>query len=298
MNAEKTHRKESLRPSRLCGLNQPCLLRCGSAAPCPSGVSCFLLLHRFRLSGLLRGLAIATLLALLPLRTQADSDPAHKAAGSETPQPWPGGIIPYDISRLSPAQQTNVLKAMQRWVDSGANITFVPRSGQAEYVNFTGDTSAGNNTSCVGFKKGVRTDINITAFWWRQGEWMPAHELGHALGFHHEHQRWDRDQFVTIHYENIKPGRAGDYDWIAKTNWIITSLPYDFRSIMHYRICWASKCEDQCKDGIGSSPCAVIEPVDKAFDAVIGQWTDNGLSPLDGEKARKVYGTRVSTPHR
>jgi hypothetical protein len=103
---------------------------------------------------------------------------------------------------------------------------------------------------------------------------------------------------VTIHYENIKPGRAGDYDWIAKTNWIITSLPYDFRSIMHYRICWASKCEDQCKDGIGSSPCAVIEPVDKAFDAVIGQWTDNGLSPLDGEKARKVYGTRVSTPHR
>ncbi|HWH68251.1 MAG TPA: M12 family metallopeptidase, partial [Candidatus Sulfotelmatobacter sp.] len=176
----------------------------------------------------------------------------------ETPQPWPGGVIPYDISKLTSAQQTNALKAMQRWMDTGANIRFIPRTGEVEYINFTGRTNAGNNTSCVGFKQGVRTDINITAFWWRQQEWMPAHELGHALGFFHEHQRWDRDQFVAIHYEHIKPGRAGDYDWIAKTNWIVTSLPYDFRSIMHYRICWASQCEDQCKDGIGSSPCAVI----------------------------------------
>ncbi|HWI57377.1 MAG TPA: M12 family metallopeptidase [Bacillota bacterium] len=213
----------------------------------------------------------------------------------ETPQPWPGGVIPYDISKLTSAQQTNALKAMQRWMDTGANIRFIPRTGEVEYINFTGRTNAGNNTSCVGFKQGVRTDINITAFWWRQQEWMPAHELGHALGFFHEHQRWDRDQFVAIHYEHIQPGRAGDYDWIAKTNWIVTSLPYDFRSIMHYRICWASQCEDQCKDGIGSSPCAVIEPRDKAFDTVMGQWSDNGISPLDGEKARQVYGTRAAT---
>ena len=240
------------------------------------------------------GSAIISLLALLPLWVLADSDPAHRQACLETPKPWPGGVIPYDISKLAPAQQTNALKAMQRWMDTGANIRFIRRTGEAEYINFTGVTNAGNNTSCVGFKKGVRTDINITAFWWRQQEWMPAHELGHVLGFFHEHQRWDRDQFVAIHYENIKPGREGDYDWIAKTNWILNSLPYDFHSIMHYRICWASKCEDQCKDGIGSSPCAVIEPVDKVFDAVIGKWTDNGISPLDGEKARQVYGTGAS----
>lgn len=251
-------------------------------------------MHRL-LCAFLDQLIAVSVLALLPLGVLADSDPAHKADYSEAPRPWPGGIIPYDISKLSPAQQTNALKAMQLWMNTGAKFRFIPRTAEAEYIDFTGNTSAGNNTSCVGFKKGVRADINITAFWWHQGEWMPAHELGHVLGFHHEHQRWDRDQFVTIHYENIKPGRSGDYDWIAKTNWIITSLPYDFRSIMHYRICWASKCEDQCKDGIGGSPCAVIEPVDKAFDAVIGQWTDNGISPLDAQKARLVYGTKTAT---
>ena len=244
---------------------------------------------------ILAGFAIALTLALLPWPVCADSDPAHVMANSEKPQPWPGGVVPYDISKLAPAQQANALRGMRRWMDTGANITFVPRSKQKAYVYFTGNTNAGNNTSHDGFKKGARADVNITAFWWRQEEWMPAHELGHVLGFAHEFQRWDRDQFVTIHYENIKPGRAPDYDWIPKTNWLVTSLPYDYQSIMHYRICWASKCEDLCKDGIGSSPCAVIEPVDKKYDGVIGQWGDNRISALDAERARLVYGTKASS---
>jgi hypothetical protein len=247
---------------------------------------------RMSLRSLSLGFGLVVMFALLRLPAFAQSDAAHMQANSEKPEPWPGGVIPYDISKLAPAQQTDALRAMKRWTDTGARIQFAPRKAEVEYVNFTGNTNAGNNTSLVGFKKGVRADINITAFWWRQGEWMPAHELGHVLGFFHEHERWDRDQCVTIHYENIKTGRAPDYDWIPKTNWIVSGLPYDYQSIMHYRICWTSKCESECKDGVGSSPCAVIEPVDKQYDGVIGQWTTNGISALDAERARLVYGAR------
>jgi hypothetical protein len=222
------------------------------------------------------------------------SDPAHVDLTSPRREPWPGGIIPYDISKLTKPQQALALRAMQDWMDTGAKIKFIPRTTQVEYVNFTGKTDAGNNTSNVGFVKGQRTDINITAFWWRDIEWMPAHELGHVLGFFHEHQRWDRDQYVTIHYENIKDGRADDYNWIPKTNWLVTTLPYDYKSIMHYRICWASKCEGECVDGVGNSPCAVISPVDTNYDGVIGQWTDNHLSALDAERVRLVYGTNLA----
>jgi hypothetical protein len=231
------------------------------------------------------------LLALATVHSiTAESDPAHMSAYSERPQPWPDGIIPFDISHLAEEQKALATKAMQRWMDTGARIAFVPRTSQTAYVNFSGRTDVGNNTSQTGFKAGVRTDINITAFWWRQGEWMPAHELGHALGFHHEHARWDRDGYVTIHYENIKPGRSGDYDWIPKTNWLVNTTAYDYYSIMHYRVCWTSSCESQCRDGNGESPCAVIDPVGTNYDRVIGQWSDNGISATDGEKARRAYG--------
>lgn len=232
------------------------------------------------------------LLVLLTLPTRAGSDPAHMATDVTKPLRWPGGFIPYDVSKLTADQQVIARRAMQRWEDTGANIHFIPRTNQVEYVNFTGQTNAGNNTSLTGYQKGERADINITAFWWRQGEWMPAHELGHVLGFHHEHQRWDRDQYLTVHYENIKSGREHDYDWIPQTNWIVSSTPYDYHSIMHYRICWASKCEDQCHDGVGTSPCAVLVPMDTNYDGVIGQWDSNGISKLDAEKVRLVYGAK------
>src|SRR5579883_1032208 len=91
---------------------------------------------------------LATWLAVLVMFSAgsllADSDIAHMDRHSEKPLPWPAGRIPYDISKLTPSQQTNALRAMQRWMDTGANLQFVPRTTELEYVNFTGNTSAGN----------------------------------------------------------------------------------------------------------------------------------------------------------
>lgn len=245
------------------------------------------LIYGFLALGVLAQTAVAQSL-------EQTSDPAHVDAKTEKPTPWPKGIIPYDVSKLNPAQATNATLAMRLWMETDANIRFVPHTTEREYIYFTGNTEAGNNTSFNGFRRGSRVEVNITAFWWRQGPWMPAHELGHALGFFHEHQRWDRDRYVTIHYEHIKPGREPDYDWVPKTNWIIVTPGYDYRSIMHYRTCWASKCESECQDGIGASPCAVIDPIGTEFDSIIGQWTDNKISAGDAEKVRLVYGVKGS----
>ncbi len=44
------------------------------------------------------------------------------------------------------------------------------------------------------------------------------HETYHFLGFFHEHERPDRDLFVTVHEQNIEPGRVFklnfELDWI------------------------------------------------------------------------------------
>ncbi|KAJ1360051.1 hypothetical protein KIN20_018931 [Parelaphostrongylus tenuis] len=35
------------------------------------------------------------------------------------------------------------------------------------------------------------------------------HEMLHIIGLYHEHNRYDRDKYIKVHYENVLPGRGG-----------------------------------------------------------------------------------------
>eukprot|EP00933_Yihiella_yeosuensis_P053618 TRINITY_DN51895_c0_g1_i1.p1 TRINITY_DN51895_c0_g1~~TRINITY_DN51895_c0_g1_i1.p1 ORF type:complete len:408 (+),score=59.17 TRINITY_DN51895_c0_g1_i1:107-1330(+) len=57
------------------------------------------------------------------------------------------------------------------------------------------------------------------------------HEMGHAIGLAHEHERYDRDKYINVHWENIKP----EFKFAFKKRFSAsTSDPYDYKSLMHY----------------------------------------------------------------
>uniref|UniRef100_A0A3B4AUC7 Metalloendopeptidase n=1 Tax=Periophthalmus magnuspinnatus TaxID=409849 RepID=A0A3B4AUC7_9GOBI len=58
------------------------------------------------------------------------------------------------------------------------------------------------------------------------------HELLHALGFHHEQSRSDRDRYITVNWDNIDTleNRENFY----KVNTVNLRTRYDYNSIMHY----------------------------------------------------------------
>lgn len=62
------------------------------------------------------------------------------------------------------------------------------------------------------------------------------HELMHVLGFAHEHQRPDRDSYVSINCENIIENVTQDFRKLKEGITNVFDQPYDFYSIMHYRI--------------------------------------------------------------
>jgi hypothetical protein len=58
------------------------------------------------------------------------------------------------------------------------------------------------------------------------------HEFLHALGFEHEQSRPDRDNFVTINYQNIQEGKEVNFAKENSSNNLGSG--YDFGSVMHY----------------------------------------------------------------
>ena len=73
----------------------------------------------------------------------------------------------------------------------------------------------------------VRT---IILFYFQKGTVM--HELAHAQGIIHEQSRMDRDNYVTIKFENIISDKEYNFEKHADTK--TDGFPYDYQSMMHY----------------------------------------------------------------
>ena len=63
---------------------------------------------------------------------------------------------------------------------------------------------------------------------WIVSKFVIFHEVMHLVGFHHEHSRYDRDNYVKIHWENTDP--AMKYNLKKNTKEKTTNLgePYDY----------------------------------------------------------------------
>ena len=62
--------------------------------------------------------------------------------------------------------------------------------------------------------------------------WTALHELVHAVGFYHEQNRWDRDNYITVLWNNIP--QAHHFDFQKQRDSYDFGVEYDYNSIMHY----------------------------------------------------------------
>merc|ERR550519_549641 len=185
---------------------------------------------------------------------------------------WPNGQVPYVFgSRFDSGKISTVMQAMEDYKSmTGGCITFHERTSESDYIEFI-DVDSGCY-SYVG-KIGGKQNINYPQ-WCINQYGSVLHEMYHALGFFHEQSRFDRDDYVTIMYDNIQSGAEHNFDKYSEGYISGFGHDYDYGSVMHYSA-YAFSAN-------GEKTIVTTDP-----NASIGQ--RNGLSDTDLGKLMNMY---------
>lgn len=168
---------------------------------------------------------------------------------------WPNDRIYYTTA--SDFAKTTDLDQAIKHIEGYTNLRFFKRTTESNFIEFVNDSKSTNSQlGMVGGKQLIKV-----APW---AQWYSiVHEIGHAIGLIHEHTRYDRDDYITVHWDNIPSEKAHNYDKYNPVFWGISNVttPFDYESIMIY----ASKtlkpdCNDESKPVITKKDGSLINP--------------------------------------
>ncbi|XP_074093550.1 protein tolkin-like [Cotesia typhae] len=148
---------------------------------------------------------------------------------------WNEGIVYYQIDDIFNGTQRRLIKQGMRMWEKSSCIQFVQRNSSIHpnYVAITKlKCGCCYQESYEGRRNKGRSELSL-ADGCEEIE-IILHELGHVLGFYHEHQHPDRDQWVKINENNIDQGYESEFWQFSRTHCDTLGLPYDFQSVMHY----------------------------------------------------------------
>nr|XP_042900369.1 uncharacterized protein LOC107450195 [Parasteatoda tepidariorum] len=199
-----------------------------------------------------------------------------RSATSDPRRLWDDGIIPYKLSEKFNSKQKAMIKEAIADFKEKTCISFIPHTNETQFLVIR--TGKGCGAVLGKVPGGSSQSVSLASGCFSKG--ILLHELMHALGFIHEHNRPDRDEFVKIVYANIKDGKKSQFTKRSSDDVQTFNTIYDYNSVMHYGANVFSKNRSE----------PTIVPLKKGKK--IGQ--RRGFSDIDILKINKLYNCEVN----
>lgn len=141
---------------------------------------------------------------------------------------WTNSTVAYVIKGLSSSVRSELKKSMDEWTNK-TNVRFVKRTNQSNYVTISSSGSNSNSGYATLGMSGSRGFIKLGT---RATAVVIIHEIGHTLGYIHEQNRSDRDDYIVVNFGNIQ-NNAKDQFYKSSSASLVTNK-LDIKSTMMY----------------------------------------------------------------
>ncbi|KAK4876540.1 hypothetical protein RN001_009046 [Aquatica leii] len=144
---------------------------------------------------------------------------------------WSNREIPYEIGPEYTAAEREFIKNALSVFNQTCLKVRERVSTDKNYVLITGQEKG--CWSYVGVQGGMQK-LNMNQTCCCKTSTTVVHEFLHTVGFYHMQSNFNRDDYVTILYENIIKGEEFNFQKYTSNYVTDFGLPYDYGSIMHY----------------------------------------------------------------
>lgn len=184
---------------------------------------------------------------------------------------WPNGVIPFELDPSVEHLADAIWMVMQQFHQRTC-VRFVPRqNNEADYLRLEARFGC---FSYIG-RAGGEQIISLGSGCEHKG--IIAHELLHAIGFYHQQNRSDRDDYLEILWENIASEKEKDFIKLSPHENLLLN-EFDYNSIMLYGPRTFGKTLNKVTMKPKREGVSMLEIMDK-----------QGLSALDYDSVKKLY---------
>lgn len=147
-------------------------------------------------------------------------------------QLWHHNVIPVSISsRFNDTERIIIEKGLTR-IESVSCFRFPTRTIEEDYISIVKSTGCWSYLGRIGKAQLLSLDSECLSYP------MVLHQILHVVGMNHPNSHFDRNEFITILWDNIDPGAIDNFEVSPMGIPPILghrNIPYDYESILHFR---------------------------------------------------------------